>query len=215
MNRRSVLTLTAAGASAALAGCAALFDASLPDALADVDPDPDQLPTPTIGSGGVSIDVYEDFACPHCRDFEADVVPELEERVLDPGTASYRHRDFVLPADENRSVPMANAARAVQAATGTDDEPTGQFFSYKRAVMEAGTPDDEELAAIAEETIGIDPSVVADALEENTYYPTLAAEWEAANGEGIDRTPTVVVDGESVEDPLDADGIVAAVEDAR
>ncbi|AGB36812.1 thioredoxin domain-containing protein [Natronococcus occultus] len=214
MNRRSFLTFTAATGSVALAGCTALFGASLPDELDGVDPDPDQLSTPTIGSNDVSIDVYEDLACPSCQEFQATVFPELEARVLDDETATYRHHDFPLPADEERSVPMANAARAVQAATGTDDEPSGQFFDYKGLAMDAGTPGDEELVAIAEAETDVDPSIVADALEEGTYYPTLAAEWEAADDRGIDRTPTVFVNDEEVEDPLDADEIVAMVEDA-
>ncbi|WP_293032537.1 thioredoxin domain-containing protein [Natronococcus sp.] len=214
MHRRSFLTLTAATGSAALAGCTALFGASLPDELDGVDPDPDQLPTPTVGSGTVSIDVYEDLACPGCQEFQAAVFPELEARFLEDDAATYRHHDFPLPADEERSIPMANAARAVQSATGSDDDP-GAFFEYKRFVMDAGTPSDEELVEIVAAETDVDASVVEDALEENAYYPTLAAEWEDADGRGVDRTPTVFVDDEEVEDPLDADEIVAMVEDAR
>lgn len=213
MNRRSFLTATAVTGSLALAGCTAIFSASLPDELEDVEPDPDQLPTPTIGSGDVAVDVYEDFACPSCQEFQADVFPELEARVLEDDAATYRHHDFPLPADEDRSIPMANAARAIQSATGSDDDP-GEFFDYKRLAMDAGTPSDEELVEIADAETDVDPPVVEDALEEGAYYPTLAAEWEDADGRGVDRTPTVFVDDEEVEDPLDADEIVAMVEDA-
>ncbi|MDG5817280.1 thioredoxin domain-containing protein [Natronococcus sp. A-GB7] len=213
MHRRSFLTLTATAGSAALAGCTALFGASLPDELDGVDPDPDQLPTPTVGSGTVSIDVYEDLACPSCQEFQAAVFPELEARLLDDDAATYRHHDFPLPADEDRSIPMANAARAVQSATESGDDP-GEFFEFKRFAMHAGTPSDEELVEIAAAETDVDPSVVEDALEEGAYYPTLAAEWEDADGRGVDRTPTVFVDDEEVEDPLDADEIIAMVEDA-
>lgn len=215
MNRRSFLTKTAAaGTSGALAGCTALFSPSRPDELEDVEADRDQLPVPTIGSGDATIDVYEDFACPTCRDFQADVFPELEERVLDPDEATYRHFDFPLPADEDRSVPLANAARAVQAATSTSDEPAGQFFDYKRVAMAAGEPTDEDLMDIAADEIGLDRDIVDDALEEGTYYPTLAADWDHGDENDVDRTPTVLVDGETVDDPLDADEIASMVDDA-
>jgi protein-disulfide isomerase len=214
MNRRSFLTLTAAaGTSAALAGCTAFFSPSRPDELEDVEADTDQLPVPTIGSGDATIDVYEDLACPTCRDFQADVFPELEERVLDPDEATYRHFDFPLPADDDRSVPLANTARAVQAATGTSDEPAGQFFDYKRAVMAAGEPDDDDLVDLAASEVDLDRDIVGDTLEEGTYYPTLAADWDHGNDNDVDRTPTVLVDGETVEDPLDADEIVSMVDD--
>ncbi|ELY60094.1 DSBA oxidoreductase [Natronococcus amylolyticus DSM 10524] len=212
MNRRSFLTVTAATGSVALAGCSALFGASLPDELDGVDSDPDQLPTPTVGSGTVSIDVYEDLACPSCQEFQAAVFPELEARLLEDDGATYRHHDFPLPADEERSIPMANAARAVQSASGTEDDP-GEFFGYKRFAMDAGTPSDEELVEIADAETDVDPSVVENALEENTYYPTLAAGWVDADDRGVDRTPTVFVDDEEVEDPLDADEIITMVED--
>lgn len=215
MNRRSFLRLAAGtGTSLALAGCTALFGPSLPDDLEEVDPDAEQLPTPTTGGGETMIDVYEDFACPACQEFEADVVPELERRLFEPDEATYRHFDFPLPVDEDRSIPVANAARAVQAATGTDGEPAGRFFTYKRSVMSTDDWSDDQLADLAETEIGLDRTIVLDALEERTYYPTLAADWNRGDENGVDRTPTVLVDGESVDDPLDADEIVSMVEDA-
>lgn len=214
MNRRSFLTLAAgAGASLALAGCTALFDASIPDELKDVEPDADQLPTPTVGGGDVTVDVYEDFACPTCQEFQSDVFPELEQRLLEDDEATYRHYDFPLPV-EDESIPMANAARTVQAATGTDGEPAGQFFEYERAVMDADDWSDENLADIAEAEVGIDRGIVIDGLGEETYYPTIAADWNRGDENGVDRTPTVLIDGEAVDDPLDVDEIVSTVEDA-
>jgi protein-disulfide isomerase len=215
MHRRSFLALTAAGASVSLAGCTALFGASRPDELEEVEADPDQLPTPTIGAGSVRIDVYEDLACPGCQEFQADVFPELEAEVLDADAAEYRHIDFPLPADEDWSVPYANAARAVQAATGTDDDPAGTFFDYKRAVMSANDPDDEALAELAAGEADLDSNIVGDALAEGTYYPTLAADWDRADSDGVDRTPTVVIDGETVDDPLDTDEVLSMVDDAQ
>jgi protein-disulfide isomerase len=135
--------------------------------------------------------------------------------VLDTDVAEYQHIDFPLPADEDRSVPYANAARAVQAATGTDTDPAGEFFEYKSAVMSADGPDDDDLAELAESEVDLDPDIVRDALEDGTYYPTLAADWDRGDNNGVDRTPTVFVDGETVEDPLDAGEVLSMVEDAQ
>lgn len=213
MQRRSFLTLAGSGAIASIAGCTALFEASLPDQLDGVDPDSDQLPAPSIGSGPVAIDVYSDFACPHCHDFDADVLPELETRVIESGEATYRHRDFPLPVDD-RSVPMANAARAVQAETATEGGPAEEFFAYKTAVADADDRSDDGLAAIAAAETGVDEAAVRDALENETYYPTIAADWQRGNDNDVTETPTVIVDGEAVDDPFDADAIVEAVDNA-
>lgn len=213
MHRRSFLTAVGTGAMLSLAGCASVFEASLPDELDGVEPDPDQLPPPSIAIGPVTIAVYEDFGCPHCHEFQADVFPVLENQVLDSDEATYHHRDFPLPADD-RSIPMANAARAVQAETNTSDDPTGGFFTYKTAVIEADDWSDDGLAEIAATKADVDGDVVREALEDETYYPTIAADWTRGDENGVDSTPTVLVDGEKVDDPFDADAIVAAVEDA-
>ncbi|MDQ2051460.1 thioredoxin domain-containing protein [Natronolimnohabitans sp. A-GB9] len=213
MHRRSFLAATASVPLAAgLAGCSALFDASRPDALEDVDADPDQLPTPTRGDGDVTVAVYEDLGCPACHDFQADVMPELEAELIEPDEIAYRHYDFVVGAADE-SVAMANAARAVQDETRDGDDPNGAFFAYKAAVMNADDWSDDGLAELAE-LVDADPDAVTAALEDETYYPTLAADWERGEDAGVEATPTVVVDGEQIEDPFDTDEIFDAVEDA-
>ncbi|SIR74657.1 DsbA family protein [Natronorubrum thiooxidans] len=213
MHRRSFLTLAGTGATLSIAGCTSVFEASLPDDLEGTEPDSDQLPAPSIGSGPVAIDVYEDFGCPSCHDFQADVFPDLEKRLLETDEATYRHRDFPLPADD-QSVAMASVARAVQAETMTDDDPAGEFFTYKRAVIAADDWSEDALVDLAASEADIDRNVVADALEEGTYSPTLVADWNRGDEAGVEGTPTVVVDGEQVEDPFDLEAIVSSVEDA-
>ncbi|WP_255171787.1 DsbA family protein [Natrononativus amylolyticus] len=212
MNRRAFLGATVATTAAAVAGCTALFPASLPDELEGVDGDADQLPTPTLGDGGVTVEVYEDLGCPGCQEFQRTVMPELEADLLETERATYHHYDFPLPADD-RSIAAANAARAVQDDTRTDDEPNGAFFEYKRTVMETDDWSDDRLVDLAEDE-GADPVVVGDALEEDAYYPTLVADWNRGDDRGVTQTPTVLVDGEEVDDPT-AEEIGAAVDEAE
>nr|WP_049890284.1 thioredoxin domain-containing protein [Natronorubrum sulfidifaciens] len=213
MHRRSFLTLAGTGATLSIAGCTAFFEASLPEQLEGTDPDADQLPVPTIASGPVMIDVYEDFGCPACHDFQADVFPDLEAQLLETEEATYRHRDFPIPADD-QSIAMANAARAVQAETMTEDEPAGEFFAYKQAVLAADDWSEDALAALAASETDADRGAVADALADGTYYPTLVADWNRGDEAGVEGTPTVIVDGEQIEDAFETDEIVSSVDDA-
>lgn len=221
MDRRSFLA--AAGVSSVvLAGCATLFDASMPAPLDDVDPER-QVPTPTLGDGPVTVAVYEDLGCPHCRDFETDVFPVLESEYVATDEIEFRHYDFpVMAADE--SLAMANAARSVQDGTRRDGDdtdagdPNGLFFEYKHAVMTAEEEDwsDDGLVALADSLEGdaVDPDAVGAALEDETYYPTLAADWERGDERGVAGTPTVFVDGETVDQPADPDAVTEAIENA-
>ncbi|NGM67429.1 thioredoxin domain-containing protein [Natronolimnobius sp. AArcel1] len=212
MNRRSFLATTVGTVTVATAGCTSLLEASIPDELEDVDPD-QQLPTPTRGDGAVTVEVYEDMGCPHCQDFQADVFPVLEDEYIDQDEIEYRHHDFVVMASD-ASLAMANAARAIQDETGTDDDPNGEFFAYKAAVMAADPDSGDEIAALADE-VDVDPEVVTNALENETYYPTLAADWEHGDEEGVEGTPTVIVDGEVVDEPTDPDAVVDAIAEAQ
>ena len=211
MNRRSFLAASAgASLTVGLAGCTSLFDASMPDDLEDVDPDR-QLPVPTLGDGDVPVDVYEDLGCPACHEFQTEIFPTLEADLIEPDEIAYRHRDFVVEADDD-SLAMANAARAVQDETHGDDDPNGAFFAYKNDLMVSEVSGDG-IADLAAE-VDVDPEVVSSALEDDAYYPTLAADWERGDENGVEGTPTVLVDGEPVDDPFDTDEIFAAVEDA-
>ena len=212
MHRRSFLTLAGTGTMLSIAGCTSFLEASRPDDLEGVDSDSDQLPTPTLGGGDVTVDVYEDLGCPACHQFQADVFPVLESEFIETDEIEYRHYDFVVEAADE-SIAMANAARAVQDETRTDDEPTGVFFEYKAAVIDHDDWSDEELATLAE-AVDVDPDAVSSALEDDTYYPTLAADWDRGEDAGVEGTPTVIVDGDTVDEPLEADAVVEAIEDA-
>ncbi|GAB3018517.1 DsbA family protein [Natronobiforma cellulositropha] len=218
MNRRTFLTVAAGAGCVALAGCTS---DSGPEELDDVDGDgdgvgvdPDEFPRPALGSGPVTVDVYEDLACPFCHQFEAQVFPSIESDLIDTGEITYRYFDFPIPVDEDRSVDMANAARAVQAETYTDDEPAGDLFAYKAAVFRTSDWSDSNLVALAED-VGVDGDAVASALEEGTYYPVIEADRSAAVDRGVTGTPTVFVEDERIEaSSLQGmyDGIVETVE---
>lgn len=210
MNRRSFLVAAAGvGASVSLAGCSS----SPPGELADAAEDPAQLPVPTLGSGDVTLDVYEDFGCGGCHHFQQTMFPPIEEFLIDEGVVTYRHRDYPIPAHD-RSFALANAARAVQDDTRTDADPNGAFFDYKARVFADDDWSDGNLAAIAE-GVGADPDAVTAALEDGTYYPTLAADWQRGTDDGVDSTPTVLVDGSKVEDTFNFQEIAGEVENAR
>lgn len=208
-----ILVLFALGYLSVLlgAGGPASTPATLPAELEDVEEDR-QLPVPSLGDGDVTVEVYEDLGCPFCYEFQESVFPVLENEYIATDEIEYRHYDFPVKATRE-SVTMANAARAVQDETRTEAEPNGRFFEYKNAVMESDDWSDEALAATAE-GFDVDPDVVTAALEDDTYYPTLATDWEHGDDEGALGTPTVVVDGEIVDHPLEEGAVADAIEDA-
>ncbi|APX95622.1 thioredoxin domain-containing protein [Natronorubrum daqingense] len=206
MNRRTFLA-TAAGTTLAigLAGCS-----SQTTDIDGVDPDR-QLSAPALGNGEVTVEVYADFTCPACHRFQSGVFPTIEEELIETDEITYQHADFPIPV-EDEAVPMANAARAIQAETKSDDDPAGEFFAYKEELFATDDWGNDNLESTAED-VGVDPDVVADALEDETYLQTLAADKEQGEDAGVEGTPAVIVDGQLLDEP-DAETIIAAVEDA-
>jgi len=210
LTRRRALSLTGGLAAASLAGCFGLGDA----------PDPsgetvESLPTPVQGDpeSSVTVAVYEDFSCPHCRDFHLNVYPDVVSEFIDTERVRYEHHDFPIPVDEQWSWAVAGAARAVQDEVGDD-----AFFEYAAlAFEEQGSYSMDVLADLAGE-VDADGEAVRSAAENDTYAPVLEADRSAGQDRGVQGTPTVFVNDEQVDlDSGDSqfDAIRSAIESAE
>jgi protein-disulfide isomerase len=178
----------------------------------DADPGPTvtDLPSPTLGPADapVTVEAFEDFACPHCATFSLEVLPRLRSEFVDPGTVRYVHRDFPLPVDERWSWQVPSAARAVQ-----DEADDATFFEYAHALFD--NQDDYSpalLVDLADEVGAPGCAVEADARAE-TYRPVIEADRRVAVDRGAGGTPAVYVGGRAVRPTYDA--VAAAVDAIR
>lgn len=203
MNRRKYLTGLGATSSAALAGC-------LDGGESPADNQVEQLATPGLGdkSAPVTVMVFEDFRCPHCKDFNDQTAPQLIEEYVTPGEIRYEHHDFPVLGD--LSVQAANAARSVQHHHGM-----ASFWSYSELLFENQSAISLDLFKEAATEVGADPSVVATEAQNKRFLPVIEADRTLARNSGATGTPTVVVDGTKIES---GDGytrrIALAIEDA-
>jgi Protein-disulfide isomerase len=206
VSRREALQLTAVSMGTAVAGCmggrsdAGLPALAIPSGCTDAARAPDgALPTPSLGDPAASrvMDVYEDFACGHCRTYSAEVFPAVTRLYIDTGRIHYRFHDFPIPVNE-WSYRIASAARAVQAMT---DET--QFFAFVSAVFEQQSRfRDEGLSAVqdAAAAVGIDPCGPAIAAATDQFRAVVDASHADAVSIGVDRTPMIFVDGSPLAD---------------
>jgi protein-disulfide isomerase len=155
----------------------------------------ESLPPPTIGDSAadVTVTVFEDFACSHCRDFSLNVLPDLKTDYVDPGTVLYRHRDFPIPVNE-WSRPAANAARAVQDLSGD-----AAFFEYSRELYENQSRYSLDLFLALGDLVGVDGAVVRTAAEERRYTSVIESDVDLGTEMGVPGTPDVYVNGVQIE----------------
>jgi protein-disulfide isomerase len=164
-----------------------------------------------VGSGPVVIDIYIDFLCPFCRQFE-ERSGSLLARWAEQGvtTLAYHPLGFL----DSLSMPGGYSTRAASASACASD--VGMFVPYKDALFANQPPeggpglDDEELVALGR-AAGIDDPRFADGVFSGTYQPWVRFVTELAAERGVGGTPTVLVAGTAV--PANPQTIAAAVAD--
>lgn len=169
------------------------------------------LPVPVAGDpeADVTVAVFEDYACPHCGDYSLDVFPQLASEYLEPGTVRYEFHDFPIPVNETVSWEAANAARAVQAAAGSQ-----AYFEYSEALFANQSSLGPETYATLADDVGVDGPTVREAATGRKYDPTVSGDKQRGVDRGVTGTPTVFVDGTAVSEPS-YDAISDAIESAR
>ncbi|MFD1599698.1 DsbA family protein [Halobellus rarus] len=158
------------------------------------------LPRPTLGpeDAPVTVEVFEDFACPHCQTFTTDVYPEIKSNYVDAGDVRYRFFDFPIPVDETWSWAAASAARAVQ--DRADDE---TFFAFTEGVYENQGDLSENGYQIVHDLadeLGVDGCAVAAAADQEPYREVVEADRQTGSDRDIPGTPAVYVNGELLDD---------------
>lgn len=225
-SRRRFLTGGAAVAATALSGCLGGGSSSGESAggTADGGGDTDGTTAGDEGSGGktlpapvagdaeaaVTVAVYEDFACPHCRTYNLEELPTLWKSYVEPGRVRYEHHDFPIPVHPTHSWRAASAARSVQ-----DHGTLAEFWTFAKSLYRNQQSLGLELYGSLASDLGLDGETVRSDAKTEAYRSTVEADRRRGKQLGIRATPTVLVDGQPV---TNADGNLvhsaAAVGDA-
>jgi protein-disulfide isomerase len=211
VTRRGCLTAVAATGSVAVAGCLGESSGTSYD-CGDSSETVSQAAQPAIGAADapVTVKVWEDFACPHCKTFSLEVFPRIREQYVATGDVRFEHHDFPIPVRE-WAWGAASASRAVSEATDGET-----FFAYAKSLYEA--QDDYSLQAVgdaADSLDGVDPCAAVTAARSETYRPVIEADRERGAQLGVEGTPSVFVNGGAVTDGYGFDAVSAAIERHR
>ncbi len=194
-SRRAVLAGMGAG-MVALAGCLGGDDGA------------DESPTLGDNDADITLEVYTDFACPGCADYDAQYFDDLVARYVDTGDVLYEHRDLVIPVDDPGSEQSANAAREVFHGTGNDE-----FWEYKSLLLSqqsefGGGP--SFFGELADE-VGADGESVAAAAENLEHSSAVDDDSTRGQANGVGGTPGFIVNGTAVDEGETLDERITAV----
>jgi protein-disulfide isomerase len=153
-----------------------------------------------VGTGPVTIDLYEDFMCPICHEFETDSGPTLSQLVADKKVTVRYHTVSIL---DDRSQGTQYSTRAAGAAAEAAQE--GKFQEYFD-VLYANQPEENSTGLSDAKLIELGKSVglgdtFAKAVNDKTYDAWVATVTDTFSARGFTGTPTIVVNGKQVVGP--------------
>jgi protein-disulfide isomerase len=190
-SRRFFLGSVAAG-TVALAGCSSGSGDESRNDREKLDQPPEGPPVLGDPDAAITLEVFEDFNCPHCQDYSAEGFPEVKSAYLDSEQIRYVHRD--LPFIHETSWQAASAAREVYREYGTEP-----FFAYTSALMSEGRgirADAPEVFGEVARAEGLDNETIQQAGANRMHDERIREDRMRAEELGVQATPGFVVDGE-------------------
>ena len=151
-----------------------------------------------VGTGPVTVDVYLDFMCPHCRDFEDKAADTLAKLVSDgAATVVYHPLAFLDSASSTKYSSRSAAAAGCAADAGTFVEYAAALYAQQPAEGSAGLSETQlvNLASVA----GITDPAFEQCVRTDKHLAWVDGVTEQAVKKGVRGTPTIFVNGQSVD----------------
>ncbi|MET8312077.1 thioredoxin domain-containing protein [Micromonospora sp. NPDC005173] len=161
------------------------------------------------GGGPVTVDIFEDFLCPACKQFEQTSGATLEQLVAENKATLVYHPVAYLNRFSTTDYSTRSSAASGCAAAG------GKFREYAKALFDKQPPEgsaglsDDELIDIGT-GVGLDRGSFAGCVKDNTYRTWTEHVTDEASRDDVTGTPTILVNGQPLAD-RSPQGLTAAV----
>lgn len=169
---------------------------------------------PILGESDAPVTVVEfgDFKCPSCKAWGEMIYPQLVKDYVDTGEVKFAYINVFFHGNE--SVLGSLAAESV-----FEHSPEA-YWDFQKALYEAQPVEDHDAAWITPEKMlevasafpAIDQTQLQEDIEQVAQQEQLATDEALVEEAGVAQTPTIVVNGQTLEDPFDYDAIKALIE---
>jgi protein-disulfide isomerase len=149
----------------------------------------------TVGSGPVTIDLYEDFMCPICHEFETQSGATIQQLVSANKVTVRYHPVAILDGSSNGTQYSTRSAGAAAAAAEG-----GKFLAYHDVLYQNQPAENSDGLTNAKlidlgKSVGLTTSSFADAINNKTYTAWAGKVTDTFSSRGYTGTPTVLVAG--------------------
>jgi protein-disulfide isomerase len=168
----------------------------------------------TLGNADAkhTIDLYEDFQCPVCRDFTHDVEPQIVSNYVATGKAKLVWHDFLVIDAKVGGTESLDAANAARCANDQNMFWPYHDWLYANQYFEgSGAFTKDRLKSIGKQAGIADLTKFNSCVDSGTHNAEVQAETHPSDAGG---TPSIYVDGGSVLASSDYATIAAALDKA-
>lgn len=174
-----------------------------------------QLPVKGKADAPVKIVEFGDFKCPICKQYNEQIIPQIEKDYINTGTAALYFSNFPFIAEDSKT-----AALAVESVHQQKSE---AFWPYLDAVYANQKDENTEwattdyLVELAEKAkLGIDTAKLREDIEKETYAKQVQAQYDKGEALQIPGTPSIFINGVQYTGDLgDYNALKQAIEQAK
>lgn len=157
----------------------------------------------------VTLIEFADFQCPFCRDFWSTNLQAIKREFIDTGKAKLYFHHMAFIGQESERAAQASECAAEQ----------GRFDNYHDILfLQQGPENQGHLSQVTLESfasaIQLDVNSFSSCLSSNRYLNEIRSDTQSAGRAGINSTPTLVVDGNLVENALNLAEVRRAIQAA-
>ena len=141
----------------------------------------------------VQLEVYADFQCPICGQFDRGTLKQIEDKYVNNGKVRIIFNHFAFIGNES-----TRAAEASECANAQ-----GKFWQYADTLFDnqagenQGAFSDANLEKFAQQ-VGLDMTQYKTCMDQDTYLSKIQTSSLAAQQRGVDSTPTLFINGQKV-----------------
>ena len=150
----------------------------------------------------VTIDTFEDFQCPACKDFSESIETLIIQNLVETGKAKYTFHNYPFLDDRATGISGAGSSgesdQAANASMCANEQ--GKFWDMK-AIMYTNWNDENRgglsnarLETMAK-SLGLDMSSFNNCFDANKYKNDIQADFDLGDQMGVSGTPSVFVNG--------------------
>ena len=153
-----------------------------------------------VGTGPVQVDLYEDFQCPICNEFEQQTGATVKQMIDQNKITVLYHPVSILDRESNGTEYSTRSAGAAAAAAEG-----GKFTQYHDALYQNQPAEGTDGLTNAQlidlgKTVGLG-TAFANAVNDKTYDAWAAKATDTFSSRGFNGTPTILVAGKQVQGP--------------